>query len=219
MKTLLYWPGTRIVDAASWGNFHPDLLVIDLEESVTAQERPAARDVLVTQGHQLASIRTAVAVRLCEASGSEAALDLSAIEQLPKNVGVVVPKPVTVAAIMQLPSDRPIWLMTEESGIAGCLPALCSAASVNGFIIGLKDMCHALGVTVDPANLVYRSECKAVVEAAHQLTKPIFGGVLFGDSEAIFQGFEDASSLGFDGVSLISARHLALLGHVTGRGE
>jgi citrate lyase beta subunit len=217
MKTLLYWPGTKMVDPASWGNFPPDLLVIDLEDSVTVQERPAARDALVKQCFQLASLNTAVAVRICEASGSQAELDLLAIEHLPKNVGVVVPKTVTVGAITRLPPDRPVWLMAEQSGVASCLPEFCRAASVCGFIIGLKDMCDALGVPVDPANLVYRGECSALIDAAHQLSKPIFAGVLLGDDEAVLQEFEEASSLGFDGVSLIRARHLTLLAQVSGK--
>jgi citrate lyase beta subunit len=211
MKTLLYWPGARIIDPSRWGGFAPDLLIIDLEESVAMQDRATARASLLEQCNRLASFDVIVAVRLCDASGHDAELDLEAIARLPEHVGIVVPKPLTVTALARLPVDRPLWLMTEQPGVAHELPTLCSIASVDGFIVGLKDMCDALGVTVDPADPYYRRECKAIIDVAQTLAKPVFGGVLLGDELAIIKGYHDARNFGFDGVSLISSRHVEVL--------
>jgi citrate lyase beta subunit len=217
MKTLLYWPGTKIVDPARWGGIVPDLLVIDLEESVAMPDRPAARTNLIVQCRKLASVNTMVAVRLCEASGPAAEQDLLAITLLPKDIGIVIPKPVTAAAIARMPSDRPLWLMAEQPGIAKELPTLCRAGLIEGFIIGLKDMCEALGVDVSSTHPRYRNECEAIVHAAHQMSKPVFSGVLLYDEQAIVAGQDDARSLGFDGVSLINARYLRHLQQINVR--
>jgi citrate lyase beta subunit len=208
LKTVLYWPGTRIVDPARWGAIAPDLLVIDLEESVPMKDRVAARNVLVEQCSKLAAAKAEVAVRLCEASGPGAEQDLLGISRLPSHVGIILPKPVTAAAIARLPSTRPLWLMAEQPSIAAQLPQLCSAGSIRGFIVGLKDICEGHGIAVDPANPIYRRECTQIIEAAHSLSKPVFSGVLLGNEEQIVAGYEDARMLGFDGVSMISIKHI-----------
>jgi citrate lyase beta subunit len=201
-RSAVYWPLDRPVSAETIQASGVQAVILDLEDGVPPERKEQARACCAQAYAELTGLAVAVVVRVNGADTDDFAHDLALLADLPDTAAVLLPKPVTPDALVQLGS-RPLWGMAEELGMDQRLGDLRTAApSLSTLVIGIKDLALELGVPLDQDGLEIRNAAKTLRAAAAAAGLAVLDGIVFGDPQAVERRCRRAAEDGFDGVTL-----------------
>ncbi len=177
-----------------------DVVILDLEDAVTLDAKPAARQALVD--HPLDPATTVI--RLNPAGSAEHQADLQALEQTAYTT-VMLAKAERVA---DLPYQV-VALIETPRGVVNCA-AIAAADQVVGLMWGAEDLIAGLGGTSSrKADGSYRPVASAarssvlLAAGAHNKLRIDAVHLDIQDSEGLRDEVEDAAASGFDGTACI----------------
>ena len=223
-RSVLYMPGanTRAIDKAR--GLPVDAVIIDLEDAVAPQAKPAARAQVVEAMRQGGFAPREVLVRINGFDTPWFSDDIRAvIAAMPD--GIVVPK---IAAAEQLeaigmrlldthadPRIR-VWAMIETPLAIFNIRAIAAASAdpetrLAGLIIGTNDLAKETRARVIPGRAPMLPWLSLCVLAAHAYGLDILDGVYndLADVEGFRREGAQARDLGFDGKTLIHPNQIA----------
>lgn len=212
LRTAVSWlfvPGDRperIEKAFSTG---ADIVIVDLEDAVSANAKDHAREVARDLVERSDDARTArLVVRLNSSDSPWHAADLAALQHLP--VTLMLPKAAPGDGLRRL-CDRlaPVVGLIETA--RGCIGAVEVAGSVTRLAFGNADFGAELGV--DPADQTALAHARAqlvLASAAAGLSAPVDGvTTALDDPEQARRDAEHALRMGFGGKLCVHPRQLA----------
>ena len=214
-RSVLYIPGSkeRALDKAR--GLPADAIIFDLEDAVTAEEKPGARALLVeTLKAGGYGARTKI-VRINGLDTPWGADDAAAFKDagadailLPKVDNALMIKPLTDI----LGPGLPVWAMMETP--RGIINAMEIAAHprVAGFVLGTNDLAKDLNCRFRPDRLPLMTSLQMCLLAARAHGVICVDGVYnaFKDDDGLRAECEQGRDLGFDGKTLIHPAQLAI---------
>ncbi|PVA07202.1 HpcH/HpaI aldolase/citrate lyase family protein [Thalassorhabdomicrobium marinisediminis] len=212
-RSALYIPGSkpRALDKAR--GLPVDVILFDLEDAVTPDEKPAAR---ATLAEELAKGGYGARLRVVRINGLDTpwgAEDAAAAHAMDCDA-VLLPKvngPADVDALAGLTS-KPIWAMIETP--LGILNAREIAAhpQIEGFVLGTNDLAKDLNTRsrADREPLLTALQLSLLAARAHGVI--VIDGVYnaFKDEDGFRAECEQGRDMGFDGKSLIHPAQVAI---------
>ncbi len=216
-RSVLYVPGSNAKALAKARTLPCDALILDLEDSVAPEAKPAARAAVASALAEGGFAPREVLVRV-NARGTEwFRADLDALARAGAD-GVVLPKAETPEAVREAadllaasgaPATLTLWLTIETPrGVLGAADLAASHPWVAGLVAGTSDLTKELRARHVPGREPLLFSLSTVVLAARAHGLAALDGVhLALDDEA---GFEAACrqgrTLGFDGKTLVHPR-------------
>jgi citrate lyase subunit beta / citryl-CoA lyase len=210
MFIALYIPADRLPNLERLSASPPDALIIDLEESVAPENLKSAREGLACLVDRLRPIGSSMAIRINGLDTSSGFKDLRALDKLPQDIALVLPKPVNTAALKRAAeTGRELWIMGEERDIAENISHYAhNFPSLTTVIIGIKDLCHSLGIVLEPSSNLLRAAARTIKQAAHTAQLRVIDGVAFGDDtqmeQAVLRSYHDK----FEGLTAMMAKDI-----------
>lgn len=199
---LLFVPGDR---ADRYGKAHAsgaDLVILDLEDAVAPERKPAARQAAM---RWLAGRPAAVRVNAVGTSWFDD--DMAALRALPADAavaGVLLPKAdhdSAQVAAAQLPAGAPLLPLVESAGGLEQVADLARVPRVTRLVFGNLDFALDINAQVSPPDefeLLHARSRLVAVSRAYDLAPPVDGVTLVLDDAPVVQAAaERARSLGF----------------------
>mmetsp|Transcript_27458 Transcript_27458/g.35999 ORF Transcript_27458/g.35999 Transcript_27458/m.35999 type:complete len:304 (+) Transcript_27458:108-1019(+) len=230
MRSALFYPGTKLKVLEKARNIPTDVLIFDLEDSVTPEYKNIARQNVMKILEEGEFGKKTVAVRINRLESPWGHDDLAAISPLESLHAVVVPKvesPDTLKTIsMELDDsyfvDRRASLWPHIETPMGILNvaaiAGCGLNRVTCMLMGTSDMTAGLQAQQTPSRtaLLY-SLCKCIV-AARSFGLQILDGQYLNieDDEEFEVVCQQAKDLGFDGKTLAHPKHVEATNRIFG---
>ncbi len=217
-RSLLYVPASSEPMLRKAGSRGADVLIVDLEDGVLPDSKPAARDQARRLWPELEFGGSEALLRV-NASGSpwqEADLESAAAI---RPDGVVLPKceePAAVAAVVRRLPATSLFLMVETARGVLAAPELARVEHVAGLLFGAADFRASIRASRDPDEtelLVARSRLVLAARAAGVLAfdTPLFD---YRDEVGLERSARRARSLGFDGKTAIHPGQVRVLNRV-----
>lgn len=216
-RSVLYVPGSNPKALAKARTLPCDALILDLEDSVAPEAKPAARAAVVSALADGGFAPREVLVRV-NARGTEwFEADLGALARAGAD-GVVLPKAESPEAVREAasflaasgaPATLPLWLTIETArGVLAAADLAAAHPSVAGLVAGTSDLTKELHARHVPGREPLLFSLSVVVLAARAHGLAALDGVhLSLDDEEGFQAScQQGSDLGFDGRTLIHPR-------------
>jgi (3S)-malyl-CoA thioesterase len=202
-RSLLFVPASNSRAIAKARALDADMIILDLEDSVRAEDRPSARDSM-KEALALGFAGKPVAVRINPAGTADHGQDIVCIRRSAPDFIVLAkaetPRQVTDAASL---SGRPVLAMIETPGAV--VDAAAIAPATAGLVAGTNDLAAALGVPQRPgrSGLVYALQ--RIVLAARSAGVPAFDGVYnkLEPDQGLLDECRQGRDYGFDGKSII----------------
>lgn len=221
-RTLLFVPGDRPALFAKALTSGVDAIVLDLEDAVSFEAKPAARDAvgafLRTRAHDEAAAPH-VWVRVNAVGSDEGARDVAALADVLTHVRV--PKVETPEQIDALAADLPHLVATLPAieSAAGLLaaPQIARHPLVVRLGLGGVDLCQDLGCADSALGLALPRATLVVASRAAGLPGPVNSvWTRLDDVDGLVAHARAAKELGFAGQSLLSPRQLGPVRSVFG---
>lgn len=202
VRSLLFLPASNPRAIAKAREAGADLVVLDLEDAVKADDKDAARDAAV---EAVASAwPMPVAIRVNGIGTEWHSLDLDAVARSRADF-IVVPRAISGHLVRGLAdvAGKPVLAMVETA--TGVLAAAEIAQETAGLIAGTNDLRADLRLPLDSTREPISASLQLIVLAARAAGVAVFDGVFnrLDDPEAFLREAEDGRRLGFDGKSLI----------------
>jgi (3S)-malyl-CoA thioesterase len=209
-RSVLYIPGSKERALEKAKTLPVDAIIFDLEDAVTPEEKPAARDMLAATLGAGGYGNRAQIVRVNGMDTEWGRADLQAIAAIGPE-SVLLPKvngPADVAAVAQMLDAVPaaahttIWAMMETpEGILNAA-AIARAPRMAGFVMGTNDLAKELGSRTRAAMLTALQHCLLAARAAGIVC---VDGVYnaFKDEDGLAAECAEGRDFGFDGKTLI----------------
>ena len=215
-RSRLYVPGSEpkyFINAALHG---PDAIILDLEDSVHASEKDAARLLVRNALRAVDFLHCERMVRI-----NQLPLGLEDLDEIvPESPDLIlIPKVESSEQMVEAGSriadikadygiTRPIWLMPileSALGIENAFAIAQASEKIVALTIGLEDYTSDLGVVKTPAGAESLYARQRVVNAAHaagvQAIDSVFGDV--GDMEGLRSWGLNSRALGFEGMGCV----------------
>jgi len=213
-RSLLFVPGHRPERFVKAARSAADVLILDLEDSVPAVEKAAAREAIAREWPRLQSSGVAVVVRMNSLESDQSALDLTLIRKLSSVPAVMVPKAESAQALAglhrQLGGVDSIPIIESAAGYAA-LPTLAGAPGVARLAIGHIDFMADTGFECDSGQTEL-APLRFAVAMATRLNRlaPAVDGVTveIGDEEKLRQDVRRSLRFGFGGKLCIHPRQV-----------
>ncbi|MDE0968961.1 MAG: CoA ester lyase [Octadecabacter sp.] len=209
-RSALYIPGSRLRALDKARSLPVDVVLLDLEDAVTPDEKITARATLTDEldkggyGNRLCVVRINGLDTRWGACDARAANSMACDAVLMPKVNNVT----DVDGLVQL-TDKPIWAMMETP--LGIMNAVEIAAhpQIAGFVIGTNDLAKDLNTRTRGALMASLQMC-LLAARAHGIVA--IDGVYnaFNDEVGFKIECEEARDLGFDGKSLIHPSQIAV---------
>ncbi len=213
MRIILYLAADRKPNIERLTATPPDGFIVDLEESVADENAVMAREGIADLIEMLRPLDRPIAVRINGLDQEKGRDDLKAVDQLPEDIAVVIPKPITPELLAHLRINREFWLMGEEAGFEDDVAGYASSdPSLTTIIIGIKDLAESLHVPLQPDAEDLRAAACAIKTASHAAGLQVIDGVAFGDEVQIGAAVQRAKSDGFNGITCMLSRDIATIG-------
>ncbi|KIN63678.1 Citrate lyase, beta subunit [Sulfitobacter noctilucicola] len=212
LRSVLYIPGSkdRALDKAR--GLACDAIIFDLEDAVTPDEKPAARDTLaaaLTQGgygNRLKVIRINGLDTPWGADDAAAAAKMNADAILLPKVG----SPEDLDALARIVGDIPLWAMMETPGAMLNAPAIAAHPQLQAMVMGTNDLAKDLQTRFRADRLPMMAGLGLCVLAAKANDIAIIDGVYnaFKDDDGLRVECDQGRDMGFDGKTLIHPAQL-----------
>jgi (3S)-malyl-CoA thioesterase len=212
-RSVLYIPGSkeRALDKAR--GLAADAIIFDLEDAVTPDEKPAARDILAEALQAGGFGKRTRIVRVNGLDTAWGAADIARFGGMTEVDALLIPK-VNAAADLQavaaLAPGKPLWAMMETA--LGMLNAKEIAAhpALAGMVMGTNDLAKELGGRFRADRLAMQAGLGLCLLAARAYGRVIVDGVYnaFKDDEGLRAECEQGRDMGFDGKTLIHPAQL-----------
>ena len=215
-RSILYTPALsldRVVKAWSYG---ADVHLIDLEDSVPAQAKQAARAVC-RAALEKAPRPDNVAVRVNELGSVEALRDLLALADSPVRPGIVMLTMVTTAAEVELArrilasaGAHPEVYVTVETveAVTGLDPI---ARAADGLVLGSADLAATLGVDIGCAAMLAARPAMVLASARYGTACVDTANFRLTDPDVLAGEIARVRSLGFHGKASVHPAELAMI--------
>ncbi len=219
-RSVLYMPGSNARALEKAKELSADALILDLEDAVAPDAKPAARAQVVAAVRAGGFGRREVLVRVNGLDTEWGRDDLAAAATCGAD-GVVLPKVQAAEGVLRAiqaldaaggPPDLPVWAMMETplamlnaAAIAGCHPRLA------GLILGTADLAKDLGCVHTPDRLPFLTSFGLCLLAARAHGLAVLDGVHLEleDAAGLEAACRQGRELGFDGKTLIHPRQIA----------
>ncbi|MEV4664025.1 aldolase/citrate lyase family protein [Micromonospora echinofusca] len=171
-RSILYTPALSLDRVVKAWSYDADVHLIDLEDSVPAAEKPAARTVC-RAALEKAPRPENVAVRINQLGSVAAVQDLVALTESPVRPGIVMMTMVTSAAevalvrqILASAEARPeIYVTVETVEAVAEIDAIAGAS--DGLVLGSADLAATLGVEITWEAMLAARQAMALACARH----------------------------------------------------
>ncbi|HVM22279.1 MAG TPA: CoA ester lyase [Sphingomicrobium sp.] len=208
VRSLLFLPASNPRAIAKAREAGADLVILDLEDAVKAEDKAAARAAAVEAASTPWPVPLAIRVN---GAGSEwHSLDLDAVARSAADL-VVVPRAISGHLVRGVgdATGKPVLAMIETA--AGVLAAPEIAGACAGLIAGTNDLRADLRLPLDAGREPISAALQIILLAARAAGVPAFDGVFnnLEDDDGVFREAIDGLGLGFDGKSLIHPRQIA----------
>lgn len=223
-RSRLYLPGTEPKYFINASLYEPDAIILDLEDSVHADEKDAARILVRNALRAIDFAKCERMVRINQLPLGLADLD----EVVPEAPDLILlPKVETAEQVTQVAEhimrvataanvSRPIWLMPileSALGVENAFSIASASDRVVALTIGLEDYTADLGVPKTregTESLFARTRLVNAAHAAHvQANDSVYGDI--GDMEGLRQWAERSRALGFEGMGCVHPLQIAVV--------
>ena len=208
VRSLLFLPASNPRAIAKAREAGADLVILDLEDAVKAEDKASARHAAVDAVAEAWSMP--VAIRINGVGSEWHSLDLDAAARSKADL-IVLPRAISAHLVHGVAeaAGKPVLAMIETA--AGVLAAAAIAGESAGLIAGTNDLRADLRLPLDATRAPISASLQLIVLAARAAGVPVFDGVFnnLEDSDAFLREAEDGRNLGFDGKSLIHPNQIA----------
>jgi len=208
VRSVLFLPASNPRAMARAREAGSDLVVLDLEDAVKAEDKGAARKAAVDAAAERWTMP--VAIRINGVGTQWHSLDLDAAARSKADY-VVIPRAISAHLVHGVAEavSKPVLAMIETA--AGVLCAAEIARSCAALIAGTNDLRADLRLPLDATREPISTALQMIVLAARAAGIAAFDGVFNGldDLEGFRREAEDGRGLGFDGKSLIHPNQIA----------
>ena len=208
VRSLLFLPASNPRAIAKAREAGADLVILDLEDAVKAEDKASARHAAVDAVTEAWSMP--VAIRINGVGSEWHSLDLDAAARSKADL-IVLPRAISAHLVHGVAeaAGKPVLAMIETA--AGVLAAAAIAGESAGLIAGTNDLRADLRLPLDATRAPISASLQLIVLAARAAGVPVFDGVFnnLEDSDAFLREAEDGRNLGFDGKSLIHPNQIA----------
>ena len=208
VRSLLFLPASNPRAIAKAREAGADLVILDLEDAVKAEDKASARHAAVDAVAEAWSMP--VAIRINGVGSEWHSLDLDAAARSKADL-IVLPRAISAHLVHGVAeaAGKPVLAMIETA--AGVLAAAAIAGESAGLIAGTNDLRADLRLRLDATRAPVSASLQLIVLAARAAGVPVFDGVFnnLEDSDTFLREAEDGRNLGFDGKSLIHPNQIA----------
>lgn len=208
-RSLLFLPASNPRAIEKSRTLDADMIVLDLEDAVKEEDKPAAREAATAATHEGFGERP-VAIRMNPTGSIHYGEDVVAIRRSKADF-VILPKAESAkqAADAGWLVQKPVLAMIETP--RAVIDAASIASAVRGLVAGTNDLSASLALPPGSGRggLVYALQ--RIVLAARAAGIPAFDGVFNGldDEAGLAAECEEGRAWGFDGKSLIHPGQIA----------
>jgi citrate lyase subunit beta/citryl-CoA lyase len=219
-RTALFLPASNARAIEKARGLAAEMIVLDLEDSVRAEDKGRAREAAVMAaaegfGDRLVAIRVNGEDNACHAA-DVAAVAGSAVDFL------VVPKVETAALAGKVAAaGKPVLAMIETPAGVLAAAAIAAVPGIAGLIAGVNDLRATLGVPADSGRAGIGYALQAIVLAARAAGVWALDGVYnaLEDEAGLAEDCAAGRLIGFDGKTLIHPNQVAVAARAFGPSE
>ncbi|MBL8645792.1 MAG: CoA ester lyase [Sphingosinicella sp.] len=206
-RSVLYLPAANARAIEKARTLDADVVILDLEDAVAPDAKPAARDAAVDAVKSGGWGRRAVAIRVNGIGTNWYEADFLAVKAA-KPAAVVVPKvnsAAEAAEAVRLAGGVPVWAMIETPRGVQAVDAIADTPGVAALVVGAADLEKDLGCRVGPVRAEIQYALQRVVIAARAAGIMAFDAMYpdIKDVEGLETVTRQGRALGFDGKTLI----------------
>ncbi len=209
VRSILFLPASNSRAIAKAREAGADLVVLDLEDAVKADDKAAARKAAVEAVADRWSMP--VAIRINGVGSKWHSPDLDAVARSNADL-VVIPRAISAHLVLEVAEtvSKPVLAMIETA--AGVLAGPQIAQNCAGLIAGTNDLRADLRLPLGASRETISASLQMIVLAARAAGIAAFDGVFnnLDDAEGFIAEAQDGRHLGFDGKSLIHPNQIAL---------
>jgi len=209
VRSILFLPASNPRAIAKAREAGADLVVLDLEDAVKADDKAAARKAAIEAVADGWSMP--VAIRINGVGSKWHSPDLDAVARSNADL-VVIPRAISAHLVLEVAEtvSKPVLAMIETA--AGVLAGPQIAQNCAGLIAGTNDLRADLRLPLGASRETISASLQMIVLAARAAGIAAFDGVFnnLDDAEGFIAEAQDGRRLGFDGKSLIHPNQIAL---------
>jgi len=209
VRSILFLPASNPRAIAKAREAGADLVVLDLEDAVKADDKAAARKAAVEAVADGGSMP--VAIRINGVGSKWHSPDLDAVARSNADL-VVIPRAISAHLVLEVAEtvSKPVLAMIETA--AGVLAGPQIAQNCAGLIAGTNDLRADLRLPLGASRETISASLQMIVLAARAAGIAAFDGVFnnLDDADGFIAEAQDGRRLGFDGKSLIHPNQIAL---------
>lgn len=210
-RSALYMPAGNPRAIGKARGLACDVVILDLEDSVAPDAKPAARDLAIAALAEGGFGRREVVVRVNGLDTPWGEADLSAVGSGPvRPDAVLAPKvstPEDVAAYAaRLPAGVALWIMVETCASLFALDRLASAGGpLSTLVVGSNDLVKEMRCRIDADRRPLQAALSLTVAAGRACGLTVLDGVWndIADLEGLERQCRQGVEFGFDGKTLI----------------
>jgi citrate lyase subunit beta/citryl-CoA lyase len=216
-RSFLFVPGNRPERFAKALASGADAVVFDLEDSVPAPAKHAAREAIRDRWADLHAAGVPLVVRINAVEGAWALDDLEWLARLTPPAGVMVPKAESAAALDRVRAALPcvaLLPLIESAAGHAALSAIAAATNVSRLVIGHIDFMADTGLqcSAGEPELAPLRFAVAVATRLHRLAPAVDGVTVDLDDEArLREDTQRALRFGFGAKLCIHPRQVAIV--------
>ncbi|MDZ4135839.1 MAG: CoA ester lyase [Paracoccaceae bacterium] len=211
-RSMLYIPASKERALEKARGLACDAIIFDLEDAVTAEEKPTARGLLA---QTLVGVDFGARARIVRINGLDTpwgAEDLVAFRGADVHA-ILIPKvssPADLDAVAALVPDVALWAMMETAQGMLNAGAIAAHPRLTGMVMGTNDLAKELGARFRPDRLAMQAGLGLCLLAAKAQGRVIVDGVFnaFKDEAGLRAECEQGRDMGFDGKTLIHPAQL-----------
>lgn len=229
-RSVLYMPGARARALEKARGLAADALILDLEDAVTPDEKPAARELVAAALAEGGYGARELIVRINGLDTPWGEDDLKVASEAAPDA-ILVPKvesPAMISVVAErmeaagAPPKTAIWAMMETPrGVLNVAAIAAAHPRLAGFVMGTNDLVKELRAEHVPGRAPVAASLGICLLAARAEGLAIIDGVYnaFKDDEGLRAECEAGRAMGFDGKTLIHPAQLAVANEVFGPSE
>lgn len=224
-RSVLYMPGSKARALEKAKTLDADALIFDLEDAVSPDEKPLARDLVCAAVKAGGYGHRSVVIRINGADTPWGDADLAAAVAAAPDA-ILIPKVSTKADLLSIitqmeqmgasPNTR-IWAMMETPlGILNAQKIASAAPMLEAFVMGTNDLVNELFAAHTPDRTPVITSLSLCLLAARAYGLVCIDGVYnaFKDGDGLRIACQQGRDMGFDGKTLIHPAQLAVTNEV-----